>query len=187
MSFVKMTEILASTSAFIVTLTYPTKAKSHGFREWNWDIHSEALIEITPIIQSATDDIGLAEKFFQIISADSTQHNRRLKDHVLQSFVKRCTKRIFEQFWDSAEWKTLEWLSIRIPTVTCILYDKEGNVVHLKTTSALDVMKALRAIEEAFFISARIAPFVMHDYDKKNLKREKNRQTRKYFMHHRSM
>lgn len=180
MSFVKMTDILVSTSAFIVTLAYSAKAKSEI------DLSTEAILEVTPIIQSATEDVGLAEKFFNVITADSSAHNKRIKDQALDSFVKGCTKKIFEQFWDSSEWKTLEGLSTRVPTITCMLYDKTGNLIHMITCSALDVMRALQRIEEAFFVSTKTVPACLHDYSKKSFRRDQNRSTHKYFMHHRT-
>lgn len=180
MSFVKMTDILVSTSAFIVTLAYSAKAKSEI------DLSTEAILEVTPIIQSATEDVGLAEKFFNVITADSSAHNKRIKDQALDSFVKGCTKKIFEQFWDSSEWKTLEGLSTRVPTITCMLYDKTGNLIHMITCSALDVMRALQRVEEAFFVSTKTVPAYLHDYSKKSFRRDQNRSTHKYFMHHRS-
>lgn len=180
MSLVKMTDIIVSTNAFIVTLAYSAKAKSEI------DLSTEAILEVTPIIQSATEDVGLAEKFFNVLTADSSSHNRRMKDQALESFVKGCTKRIFEQFWDSSQWQTLEGLSTRIPTITCMLYDKTGNLVHMITCSALDVMRALQRIEEAFFVSTKTVPAVVHDYGKKSFRRDQNRSTHKYFMHHRS-
>ncbi|MBS0634341.1 MAG: hypothetical protein JSR37_02630 [Verrucomicrobia bacterium] len=168
MSSLKMIDILIQTSAFIVTLTY-NKEKS-----------SEALLEVTPIIQSATKDVGLAEKFFDIISSD------RVKDHHFQAFVKGCTKKISEQFWDSSNWETLEALSIEIPNVTCLLYDTAGSLVHMKTCNALNVMRGFRRIEEALFISARGMPLQLVEHDKHSWRRDQNRETRKYFMHHRS-
>ncbi len=185
MSFVKMTDILLSTSAFIATLTYPAKAKSQANGNWA-DANHETVLEVTPIIQSATEDVGLAEKFFNIITSDSTAHNRRAKDQVFQSFVQGCTKKIFEQFWDSSNWETLQGLSIRIPTITCMLYDKTGNMVHMITCSAIDVMRALKRIEEAFFISARTVPVMVNGHEKKHVHKDQKRSTHKYFMHHRS-
>lgn len=180
MSFVKMTDILVSTSAFIVTLAYSAKAKSEI------DMSTEAVLEVTPIIQSATNDVGLAEKLFDVLIADSSANNRRMKDHALQSFIKSCNKKVFEQFWDSSNWGTLETLSTRMPTITCMLYDKEGSLVHMITCSAIDIMRALKRIEEAFFISTRSMPLVAYHHDKKDFRRDQNRSTHKYFMHHRS-
>lgn len=179
MSFVKMTDIVASTQAFIVTLSYLAKGKS------NIDTSQEVIIEVSPIIQSATEDTGLAEQFFHIISSDSTSHNRRQKNHIFDAFIKGCTRKIFEQFWDSSCWDTLEHLAIRIPTITCLLYDKAGNLIHSRTASALDVMKAFKKLEEAFFFSLRQAPVHLEHHDKKAFKRDQNRSTHKYMMHHR--
>ena len=100
MSIVKMTDILVQTSAFIVTLTRPAKAKSEMSE-------NNTILEVTPIIQSATKDLGLAEKFFKIITSDSSHHNRRTKEKILTEFVQGSTKRILEEYWDTSNWKTI--------------------------------------------------------------------------------
>ncbi len=185
MSFVKMTDILVSTSAFIVTLTYPAKAKSHNYDDWA-DINFETVLEVTPIIQSATEDVGLAKKFFNALCSDSSSHNRRFKDHALKTFVEGCTKRDFEQFWDSTNWRTLERLCLRVPNVTCMLYDKTGNVVHMIECSAIEVVRALKRIEEAFFVSVKNVPIAASMHEKKDFRKDQNRSTHKYFLHHKA-
>lgn len=185
MSFVKMTDILVSTKAFIVTLTHPAKAKS--LREES----AEIIIEVTPIIQAATQEANLAEKFFEIITADSTSRNRRLKEENLKHFVTACSKQIFEQFWDSSHWKSLEQNCLRIPHITCLLYDVSGNVVNSVICRTLDLLWALQKIEEAFFThslpaKSKKVPYGVIAHEKKEYRRNLNRETHKYFLHHRS-
>ena len=173
MSLVKMTDILVSTSAFIVTLTYQG--------------HDKALLEVTPIGRQGPD-WSLAEKFFHSITSDSSQHNARSKRAWLNSFISGCSKRIVDEFWDNAQWKTLEGLCLRVPYITCLLYDKNGDVAASFDCLTYEVLWALQRVEEAFFAHslAQKAPVAFVDHSKKAQKRDLNRQTHKYFLHHRS-
>ena len=180
MSIVKMTDILVSTSAFVVTLSYPTKAKSSKNES-----ATEFILEVTPIIQSATKDIGLAKQFFDIITSDSTRHNKRAKDKTLSSFVQKCSKRLLEEYWDSSHWKTLQGLSLRLPYLTCILYDTTGNLICETHTKVLDILWALQKLEEQLFISTSGVKAKRMPFRPVEPKKEK-RSTHKYFLHHKA-
>ncbi len=172
MSFVKMTDILVSTSAFIVTLTHTS---------------NEATLEVTPIVHAATQDVGLAEKFFHVITADSTSHNKRSKEETLEAFNTGCSRKIIEQFWDTSQWNELQRLCLKVPSIICILYDKRGNLTEMHSCKVLDILWALQRVEHAFF-SDTWAPKnkeAAHAH-KKDLRSKQNRATHKYFLHHRA-
>ncbi len=174
----KMTDIVVSTSAFIVTLSYPAKFKSTG-------INHETVLEVIPIVQSATKDIGLAEKFFDIICADSSAAHRRKKVKLLRAFIHNCPKKITEEFWDSSHWRTLEGLCLRIPSISCVLYDRAGSLLKEVRCSPIDILWSLQRVEEAFFITSG-TPMVREEHAKKEFRRDQNRETHKYFLHHRA-
>ena len=174
-----MTDILVSTSAFIATLTYPVKKSKIGS-------NYEVILEIIPIVQSATKDIGLAEQFFTVLSADSSVAHRRKKANLLRHFIQSCPQKISEEFWDGAHWRTLEGLCLRIPSITCLLYDRAGNVVKEAISPPIDILWALQRIEEAFFITQGTPLYHNPEHTKKEFRRDSNRETHKYFLHHRA-
>jgi hypothetical protein len=172
MSLIKMTDILVSTSAFIVTLTYQGKEK--------------ALLEVSPV-GKAGPDCRQAEQFYRIITSDSSTHNMRRKKEWLKGFLTGCNKRILEEFWDNAHWKTLEGLCLKVPYITCVLYDKTGNVVESAICLTYEVLWALQRIEEAFFAQSLVqksqAASIGHARKERTV--GKTMQPHKYFLHHR--
>ncbi len=201
MSIVKMTDILVATDAFLVTLSTPSKERVN---EWSQEDKEAALLEITPIISTGYTKKALAEQFFDIICSDSGNYNKNSRDALLHSFAQGCNMKIFEQFWDNSHFDRLEDISLSIPQVTCILYDASGNVVSQHRNSPLNIIWALKKIEETFFIysmPAHMQPLVgvtsgmtrglARDLasggkkSRKDWRRDTNRQTHKYFLHHR--
>lgn len=173
MSLVKMTDNLVATSAFNATLTYQGK--------------ESAVLEVIPV-SGYRQDGTLAEQFFRIITADSSRMFSKSKKEHMKSFVFSCEKRIFEEFWDNSNWKTLEGLCLQMPYITCVLYDKTGNVVDTVDCLTYEVLWALQRVEEAFFTNSQVAANEAHftNQSNKEFKRDSNRQTHKYFLHHRS-
>jgi hypothetical protein len=168
MALAKMTDILVSTSAFIATFTYQGSDK--------------AILEINPIGKFAHTG-GLPELFFHIITSDSSQKHARLKREWQNRFVAEASKRITEEFWDSAQWASVERLCLTLPYITCVLYDKEGNVAETRDALAYELLWALERLESALFSHSESHA---KQQPKKAFKRDHNRQTHKYFLHHRT-
>lgn len=182
MSDVKMTDILVSTPAFIVTLTVPAKQAKNQ--------ETQGLIEVIPIVKNPLKGEHWADQLFSVLTADSSEHNRREKTRNLDAFVTSSNKQMFEQFWDNANWKPLEPLCFHQPYLTCVLYDKSGNVKESVICLTVEIWRALQRIEEAFFrhtlpVKAKNVPWAIAVESKKEFRKDHNRATHKYFRHHR--
>jgi len=177
MSYVKMTNNLVSTKAFTVTLTYPKNE------------YSQSVLSVIPKISHS--NVEMTDQFYHFIVSDPGFHNRRQKEQCLSTFLSESSREIYEEFWDSAQWKMLERICLTLPYLTCVLYDTQGDVVETRICKTVDVLKSLQKIEEALFTStlqatvkrSSFGSFVAH---KKEFRRKANRETHKYFMHHRS-
>jgi hypothetical protein len=185
MSMMKMTDILVSTRAFFVTFTYPSRGKSD---EWSAEDQKKALIEVTPIISSEFKDISLTKDLYQILTSEPGSVNKHAKDEVLHRFVQRCPKHLFEEFWESARSAPLEKMPVHVESITCILYSTDAEIVAIKDTLPIHLIMAMKALEETFFAYAmdtKNPPVSKDDSTKKEWKKDNNRKTHKYFLHHR--
>jgi len=183
MSDVKMTDILVSTPAFIVTLTVPAKSAKNQ--------EMPALVEVIPIAQASLKGEVWSEQFFAVLTADSSEYNRREKTRKLDEFVASSNKKMFEQFWDSANWTPLEPLCFHLPYLSCVLYDKSGNVKQSVICLTVEVWRALQRVEEAYFRQSlptrgKKVPWAIEVEAKKEFRKDLNRATHKYFRHHRA-
>lgn len=183
MSDVKMTDILVSTPAFIITFTCPAKNTNAQT--------TEAVLEITPIVQPGVQTDALAGQIFAILTADSTPNNRKAKRKILLDFVTGCSQKMIEEFWDSANWRSLQAKWFHWPHISCLLYDKTGNVAVDSVCLTVDIIRAIQHLEEALFAQAvpstkTMATWQLQTYDKKASRRDHNRATHKYFLHHRT-
>jgi len=139
----KMSEVLVSTKAFTVMLTHPVKNVENG---------TQALIEVIPTVSSGFKDMTLVEDFFSIISKDQSQHEKKAKKASLERFVKGCTRRLIEEFWDSRHFESLKKCIFTAPIVECVLYDRSGKVANENLTTMVDLVAALKKIELAFYL-----------------------------------
>lgn len=173
MSLVKMTDILVSTSAFIVTLTNQAKDK--------------VILEVSPI-GNVGPNSRLAELFFRCLTSDSSSQNLRRKKEWLKSFVSGSNTKVVAEFWDNAHWKTLEGLCLKVPYITCIIYDSTGNVVDSIICLTYEVLWALQRIEEALFTHTQTQKSHAARFEaaEKDQKVGKFTQPHKYFLHHRN-
>jgi hypothetical protein len=149
MTETKMTNILVATDEFIAILTYPVVSKiTHAVGKKSTVIEEsvEAVIEITPILHKApskTKAIPLAEKFYDIISQDSSKDNSRTKRANLASFIQSCTEREKNEIRESLHFETLESIADKVDTIIVSLLDKNGDLVRTKRSTVTDCEWAL--------------------------------------------
>lgn len=175
MSVTKMTDILATTGAFFATFTYSPKNRE-----------ADPTIEITPVISSHDKDASLASTFFEIITSDSSSHNRRWKEDLLWHFVQGCSRKESEEFWDNAAWTTLEASAPDILWTTCVLYNQRGEAVDVRVCKTADIVSALKKVESSLFEYISKKPLDIVASHRKSLKKDLNRATHKYFLHHKA-
>ena len=139
----KMSEVLISTKAFTAVLTHPVNNVENG---------AQALIEVIPTVTSGFKDMTLVEDFFSVISKDQSPHGKKAKKACLERFVKGCTRRIIEEFWDSRNFDSLKKCIFSAPIIECVLYDKSGKVAQSTVTTTVDLVTALKKLELAFYL-----------------------------------
>ncbi|MBS0656593.1 MAG: hypothetical protein JSR46_12510 [Verrucomicrobia bacterium] len=177
MSITKMTDMLATTGAFFATFT-------HSFKNKATDSWETPTIEVSPVISAHDRDGALASSFFKIITSDSSNDHRHHKDELLWHFVESCSRKESEEFWENAAWTTLEASIPTTPWTTCVLYNQRGEAVDVRICKTADIVSALRRVESSLFEYITKKPLAAVNSRRKELKKDLNRETHKYFLHH---
>lgn len=179
MATAKMTDTILSTPDFIVTLTHQNRFK----------IGQEApelILEVVPLVNAKSLERNLAEKFFNSITCPKERKKQSKK--AIMNFTSTCTPHIQQEFLTNFHPEYLQAFNNEGQEMLIVLRNKNGDVLKSTTHSANDLCNLISQLEIGCTYHApkkKTATFMTRQQTphKKN-KREWNRATRKYFLHH---
>jgi hypothetical protein len=127
----KMTNMILSTSRFVLTLAYPVKTKmlqpTSGKRVETIE-EMDAVLEVTPIFHSSKDDMSLASLLYHLLVEDISLASTKGRQKEIQSFLEKCGDKIRAEILSSAQQVHLENLQGKVDYVFINLIDKNSNV-----------------------------------------------------------
>lgn len=194
MGDVKMTNILVSTSHFVATLAFPVKIRTEQAVSKRKTIVQEsidAVIEVTPVIHTATEQPILAELFYNEISEENPSQFTKRKQASLRCFLDKCGAKVRQEIANTIQPNVLEQLIGHADMVIVNFIDKGGRLLKSTKRYITDILSSLSHMESRILfwpkpkklpslLIAPAAPVLAKPRRKEKLKGEKEGITKKY-------
>ena len=160
---VKMTNILVSTTQFIVTLTYPVKNKIATSISKKQAIITEsvdAVIEITPIVHRVVHPVihrskgneTLTGLFYNLLSCKAETSLTKHHQQELHEFLEKCSEKVRKELKENCEHMHVHLENIKADTLFINLFDGSGNLLQSTRATIRDSIAAFRHIKTALLL-----------------------------------
>lgn len=148
----KMNEVILTTSAFNVTLTYPIINKIKRTISKKTTVVEEqidAAIVLSPrgFEKISKEEQNLTHRLYYILCLDSSEGLARKKEEEIDQFLHLCGEKIREEFLNNLDLTELRELNRKIEHTFLHLLDRSGSLVHSEIKTIKNTLFWLQVME----------------------------------------